>query len=231
MNAWLDFARGPLFAVSFLIMILGLSRLLLIQLSLIVRHRHMLRGARWRRILSDSLSWALPIRHMVRGAVVLTLVSFLFHLGVVLVPLLLPDHIALWERFLGIDLPEIGFGLADQLTLAAIVCGLTLLGYRIMAKRARSLSRASDYMVLILVTMTMATGYMAAHPSTNPLPWQLTMLLHMLSGEVLFVVVPFSKLSHVVLFPFERLSQAYWQLQPGAGEEVAHALWGEEVHV
>jgi nitrate reductase gamma subunit len=212
-------------------MVLGLSRLLIIHIRLMIRRRHQLRGARWQRILSDSLSWALPVRHMVRGAIALTMASFVFHLGIIIVPLLLPDHIALWERVLGVDLPQIGFVLADTLTLAAVACGLVLLGNRIMARRARSLSRASDYMVLILVTMTMATGYMAAHAAANPLPWSVMMLIHMLSAEALFVVVPFSKLSHVVLFPFERLSQAYWRLQPGAGEEIARALWGEEAHI
>ena len=32
------------------------------------------------------------------------------------------------------------------------------------------------------------------------------MLIHVLSAELLFVVVPFTKLAHVVLFPFDRLS-------------------------
>jgi len=231
MDAWLDLARGPLFTIAFLIMTLGLARLVVIQLWLVVRRRHLLRGARWRRIVTDSLSWALPIRHMVRGAIALTMASFIFHIGVVVVPLLLPDHVALWERLLGINLPQIGLELADWLTVAAIASGFVLLGYRAFAQRARSLSRAGDYAVLLLVLMTLGTGYMAAHPSVNPLSWQMMMLTHLLSAEVLFVVVPFSKLSHVVLFPFERFSQAYWCLQPGAGEEVAHALWGEEVHV
>ncbi len=231
MEHWLEIARGPLFAVTFLVMVLGLGRHLLLQVVQLVRHRHLLRGARWRLMLADTVSWALPVRHLVRGAVVMSVVSILFHLGAVLVPLLLADHVALWERWLGVDLPELPAAAADALTLAAIAAGLALLGFRLAVPRSRSLSRPGDYLVMVVVLLPMVTGYLAAHPASNPAPWTAMMLLHVLSGELLFVVVPFSKLSHVVLFPFERLSQVYWQLRPGAGDEVARALWGEEVRV
>ena len=42
---------------------------------------------------------------------------------------------------------------------------------------------------------------------------------------VQFVTVPFTKLAHVVLFFFDRLSQVHWQLRPGAGDRVAGALF------
>jgi nitrate reductase gamma subunit len=65
----------------------------------------------------------------------------------------------------------------------------------------------------------------------NPLPWQEMMLIHVLSAEALFLIVPFTKLAHIVLFPFDRLSQVHWQLRPGAGEQVATALYGDEARV
>ena len=57
------------------------------------------------------------------------------------------------------------------------------------------------------------------------------MLTHLLSAELLFVLVPFTKLAHVVLFFFDRISQVHWQLRPGAGNRVARALFGEEAKV
>ena len=57
------------------------------------------------------------------------------------------------------------------------------------------------------------------------------MLIHILSAEPLMIVAPFTKLSHIVLFAFDRLSAVHWQLRPGAGEEVAEALFGEEARV
>jgi hypothetical protein len=54
---------------------------------------------------------------LIPGTKLFSRVSYLFHIGVLVVPLFLADHIALWEKFLGIELPEIGYGLADFLTL------------------------------------------------------------------------------------------------------------------
>jgi nitrate reductase gamma subunit len=85
--------------------------------------------------------------------------------------------------------------------------------------------------VLALVLAPFLSGFLAAHPSLNPLPWSGMMLLHILSAEILLVAIPFTKLAHVVLFPFDRLSEVHWQLRPGAGDRVAAALFGEEAHV
>jgi len=231
MDAWLDFARGPLFALTFMIMLLGLARHVVVQLHTLFVKGHRLRQVRWRTVAADTLGWVVPVRHFARGTVVLSVVSFLFHLGAILVPLFLADHIALWERFLGIELPALSEGVADLLTMLALACGLCLLAYRVLVPRSRSLSNTSDYLLLVMVLLPFTTGYLAAHPGLNPLPWTAMMLIHMLSAEALFVVIPFSKLAHVVLFPFDRLSQVHWQLQPGSGQRVATALYGEEVGV
>jgi nitrate reductase gamma subunit len=232
MEFWFDLARGPLFAVAFLIMVLGLGRHLLLQIhALVLTKGRRLKQVSWRRVAMDSLSWAVPWRHMVRGTIFISAASFIFHVGAILVPLFCQDHIVLWEEFLGIGLPALGRGVADTLTLSTIGCALLLLGYRVVIRRARDLSRPSDYVLLVMVILPFASGYLASHPGVNPLPWGGMMLIHILSAEALMVVVPFSKLSHIVLFVFDRLSEVHWQLRPGAGEKVAEALFGEEARV
>jgi len=57
------------------------------------------------------------------------------------------------------------------------------------------------------------------------------MLIHLLSAEALFIAIPFTKLSHIVLYFFDRLSPVHWQLKPGAGDKVAEALFGKEAKV
>ena len=55
------------------------------------------------------------------------------------------------------------------------------------------------------------------------------MLVHVLSGEIVLVMIPFTKLVHCVLIPFDWYSSGlFWQLRPGAGEDVARELHGEE---
>jgi nitrate reductase gamma subunit len=231
-DAWIAFAKGPLFALTFLIMLLGLGRQVVLQVYLIsVKKGRRLRGVPWKRVARETLSWAVPVRHMQRGTRVFTVSSFLMHVGIVLVPPLLIDHIVLWEGFLGVRLPALGRGAADLFTLLTITCGLLLLGLRTFAAGHRMVSRPSDYLLLALVVLPFLSGYLATHPGVNPFPWNAMMLTHLLSAELLLVLMPFTKLAHVVLFFFDRISAVHWQLRPGAGEKIAEALYGEEVRI
>lgn len=232
MEALIDFAKGPLFAFTFLIMILGLTRLVLIQVyTLVAGKGRQLRAAPWKAIFSDAASWLVPVRHLVKGTVLFSIVSFLCHVGMILVPLFLAAHIALWEGFLGVALPSIGRGFADYLTLFTIAGLVILLLLRTFRSRRRSMSRPTDYILLMLLTTVFSAGFLASHPNVNPLSWQVAMLIHLLSGNLLFLVIPFTKLAHVVLYPFDRVSALHWQLRPGAGDKVAKALFGEEARV
>jgi nitrate reductase gamma subunit len=232
MDYWLELARGPLFAVALLVFILGMFRHVLIQVHALVFDKgRRLKQVTWRRVALDSLSWAVPLRHMVRGTIFISAVSFLFHVGAVLVPVFYTGHVVLWEEWLGIGLPALGKGVADALTLTTIGCCVLLLGYRAVIRRARDLSRPTDYVVLIMVLLPFLSGYFAAHPAVNPLPWSGMLLIHILSAELLLIAAPFTKLSHIVLFAFDRLSLVHWQLRPGAGKKVAEALFGEEARV
>ena len=232
MDAWIDFARGPLFAFTFLVMLAGLARLVVIQVySLTTNKGRRLTNAPWRNILGEAASWLVPIRHLIPGTKVFSTVSFLFHIGIIVVPLALVDHVTLWNAWLGTSLPAIGRGLVDYLTLFTIACVVTLLAYRTFVPRMRAMSMRADYVLLVLVLLPLASGYCAAHPNVNPLSWNVMMLTHLLSAELLFVIAPFTKLAHIVLFFFDRISGIHWQLRPGAGDLVAEELFGEEVKV
>lgn len=232
MEAWIEFAKGPLFALTFLIMIIGLIRLVVTQIYSINAGRgRMLKNAPWKKILGEAASWIVPIRHLIPGTKIFSVVSFLCHIGIIMVPLFLADHIILWERFLSVNLPQIGYGLADFLTLFTIVCLVLLMGFRIFSARLRSMSKKTDYILLVMMLIPFTSGYLALHPHINPFPWDATMLTHLLSAELLFVIIPFTKLAHVVLFFFDRISAIHWQLRPGAGDQVAEMLYGKEAKV
>lgn len=232
MDSMLELAKGPLFGVSILVMIIGLVRHVVIQVHGLLSFRgDRMRQVRWKKILRDTLSWVFPVRHLVPGTILMSIASFTFHVGVIIVPLWLADHIVLWEGLFGVSLPRLIPFWADLLTLVTIAAGICLYGYRLLTRRTRAMSRYSDYLILGMVLLPFVTGFLASHPRINPFSWQSMMLVHILSAEALFVVVPFSKLAHIVLFPFNRLSEVHWQLRPGAGENVAKALYGEEARV
>jgi nitrate reductase gamma subunit len=232
MDRLIDIAKGPLFAFTFGVMVLGLLRLVAIQVySIVVGKGRRIKNAPWRKIARETVSWALPFPHLIRGTILFSCASFVFHIGIVIVPLLLDEHIVLWEGLLGVALPAIGRGVADVLTLVTLACLLVLLGLRTFSARHRAVSRPIDYGLLLCVIAPFATGFLALHPSWNPFPWDAAMLVHILSAELLLVLVPFTKLAHVVLFAFDRISEIYWQLRPGAGDKVARALFGDEAKV
>jgi nitrate reductase gamma subunit len=172
-----------------------------------------------------------PLPHLIRGTVIFSSASFLLHVGVILVPFFLADHIVLWERTLGLNLPAIGTGLADVLTVTTLICLVVLLACRTFIPRQRAVSQPLDYLLLLAIMAPFASGFLAVHPALNPLPWNWMMLLHLLSAELLFLLVPTTKLSHVVLYAFDRISAIHWQLRPGAGDRVAEALFGSEARV
>ena len=227
-DQWLGFARGPLFAVTFLVMVLGLGRQVVLQIYYLgLKKGRRLKRVPWKAVTRETLGWALPVRHVEPGTGLFSAASYLMHVGLLIVPLLLVDHVVLWEGFLGTGLPSIGRGTADALTLLTLGCGLLLLALRIFRARHRWVSRPSDYALLLLVLLPFLTGYLASHPAVNPCPWNVMMLAHVLSAELLFLVTPFTKLAHVVLFFFDRISAVHWQLRPGAGDRVADALYGK----
>jgi nitrate reductase gamma subunit len=232
MEQWIDFAKGPLFAFTFLIMILGLARHFLIQFySIFISKGKRLKNVSWKKIFFDMSSWVLPVKHMIKGTRIFSIVSFIFHVAAILVSVFLIDHISLWESFFGVNLPSIGRALADILTLTTIACILILIACRIFVRRLREMSRKSDYILLLMVLLPFLFGFFAGHPSYNPFPWNTSMLIHLLSSEVLFIAIPFTKLSHIVLYFFDRLSPIHWQLKPGAGDKIAEALFGKEAKV
>jgi nitrate reductase gamma subunit len=232
MQPLLDFARGDLFAVTFGIMVLGLLRILAIQVGTITAAKgRRLRHAPWGKIAFETMSWAVPFRHFIKGTIIFSSASFAMHIGLLVVPLFLLDHVVLWEGLFGVRLPAVGYGLADTLTLTTLACLLVLLAYRLFSARHRAVSRPVDYGLIVAIILPFATGYLAAHPAVNPFRWEAVMLVHVLSAEALFLMVPFTKLAHVVLFFFDRISEIHWQLRPGAGQKVASALFGSEAKV
>ena len=79
MEQWIAFAKGPLFSFTFLIMVLGLIRLAIIQIYTISSGKgRKLRNTHWKKIIADTLSWIIPVRHLIPGTKIFSVVSFSF---------------------------------------------------------------------------------------------------------------------------------------------------------
>jgi len=101
-------------------------------------------------------------------------------------------------------------GLADWMTLIFIAIALFFLLRRIFSADIRLISGVSDYILLIVTALPFLTGYFLTHGTLDSIGFlgdNMT-ILHMLSGELMLILIPFTKLSHFILFFFSRGSTA-----------------------
>lgn len=229
MTQWLDWARGPAFRFCIAILVLGMFRLLLLNAIhlVVVMRRAKGREIPWGSVIGRTMSWLFPFK-VSRRDVGLTLVSVVFHIAAILTPVFLYDHIRLWRRGLGISWPALPQLTADVLTLVTIFMALILFLRRLAPGASRALSTHQDFVLPLLIAVPFASGYLAMHPGINPFPYEGTLLVHVLSGNVAMAILPFTKLSHAVLFPLSQLlSETGWYLCPNAGQQVAATLGKE----
>jgi len=232
MTEWLDWARGPAFRASVLIMVLGIARILLLNLNNIAttirRSKKNQRQVPWGQIIAQTFKWTFPVKKSLERKAIFSLTSILFHICIIVTPIFLAAHIMLWERGVGVGWPSLGPLAADYLTLLAIASGLALFAQRVGSPSSRAISRTSDFILPILILLPFVSGYLAMHPWLNPFDWNSTMFVHVMGGNLVFLAVPFTKISHVALFPLTQLvGELGWHLTPGAGQKVAVALGKE----
>ncbi|MBW1867359.1 MAG: hypothetical protein JRI38_06405 [Deltaproteobacteria bacterium] len=90
---------------------------------------------------------------------------------------------------------------ADIMTVLVILVCLFFLGRRLFLREVKYLTSVSDYVILGLVAAPFITGFWAYHQWPG---YTIMMIAHMLAGEILLAAIPFTKLSHMLFFPFTR---------------------------
>lgn len=230
MEKWLELAKGPLFQFAFLFMVLGLLRHLVVTLSGIIQSLRRANDRRipYRTVMKATAGWLVPVKK-VRTNIWFSVTSIVMHVGLILVPIFLFSHVALWKKSTGLGWPALPLGPSDVLTLITIAALFALLAMRIMSRDARGLSQFEDYALLILLAVPFVSGYLALHPWLNPFGYSGTMLVHVLSADFLMILMPLTKLSHVVLMPCSQLAaEVAWHFPADSGRKVAVALHKEE---
>jgi nitrate reductase gamma subunit len=207
MHSACSFLSGPGLVLSLAVFFCGLAwrviwylRGLDWQLDRVAYKPHLKRGLLG--ALDSIVRWLLPFgTRSWRQAPVFSAAFFLFHGGAVLVPLFLAGHGVLLHESVGFSLPSMPQKLADTLTAGALMGAALLLARRLALTEVRILSARSDYAVWALAAAPLLTGFLACMRAPG---YEFWLLLHMFSGELLLVLAPFTKLSHIVLFFLSR---------------------------
>jgi len=229
MQTWLALARGPFFWAAMTFMVLGLARHVIVSVVDIGAANRRAGDPRmpYRKIAKVTLAWLIPLSRLGQNTFA-GATSVAFHVSIILVPVFLAEHIALWRSALGVSWPALPGTLADVLTVIAVVTALVLVGQRTARKAKRSVSRFQDYFLPLFIALPFASGFLVTHPAWNAFPYDATLLVHVMSADVLLILMPTTKLNHAALMPEAHLiTEASWHWPADAGKQVGIALGKE----
>lgn len=205
--ALLDFARGPALTVSLAILFAGIAWRLIGIFRL--PKKPDLSEPRSTALASGALRGIVtrmwPHREFGNSPTLATTNGYVYHIGLALVVFGYLPHIAFIERLTGLHwpaLPESVFYVAAGFTIVSLFIALL---YRLTDPVLKLLSNFDDYFSWFVVMLAILTGMLVveqsfrpgiAAPSPND---PMLIAFHLLSVELLFIWLPFGKLSHAFL--------------------------------
>ncbi len=130
------------------------------------------------------------------------IVFFTFHFALIFTPIFLEAHNILMKERLGFGFFTISQSSADIFTILLFFAAFVLVLRRIALPEVRIITTWYDYLVLLIAVMPFVTGFFAAHKIGNYNFW---LISHIISGEIMLIAIPFTKLSHFALFFMSRI--------------------------
>lgn len=202
-----QFVTGPLAWAAFTIFFVGLA----------VRTVLYIKGLDWKldRVtykenvsyglkgaLRSIFFWLVPFgTHSWRYYPFFTILVFVFHIGLLFAPIFLLGHNMILQERWGFSLWTISDSTADILTIAVIVATVFFILRRIALPEVRVITTSYDYLMLLIASAPFITGFIAFHHIGDYNFW---LIAHIICGEIMLVAIPFTKLSHFVLFFLSR---------------------------
>lgn len=193
-----DFITGPLIWITFAIFIGG-SLFKLISAMKLARQDAIVfpRMGLSRTILSLS-RWLAPYTsRTVRVRPVLTLVTVIFHLCILATPVLLFSHSVLWYQSWNISWWTLPEPVTDMMTLIVVLSCFFFLLRRLALPSVQQVTSWKDYAVLAVTAAPFITGLLAYHQWIEYKP---ILIAHILSGQVMLLAIPFTRLGHMIFF-------------------------------
>jgi len=197
-----EFVRGPLLWVTFIVFFGGMIYRVaaLVSLSL-KKDRVVYNHASGSWALRSIVHWLLPLNRTAVQYPVYAIVAYIFHICLLIVPVFLLAHNILWDESWGISLWSLPEDVADYTTLVMLAACLFLIIRRAVLPYVKIVTTPVDYVLLVAVALPFLTGYIAYH---QWLEYKTMLIIHILSGELMLVLIPFTKLMHMMLFFLSR---------------------------
>jgi nitrate reductase gamma subunit len=197
-----EFVRGPLALIAFIIFFAGS----------IYRIAYMLKGAKkdkivfphmsWKHSLASLVHWLIPFNNQyMRRRPIFTVVTFAFHICLVIGPLLLLGHVILIEESWNISWWTLSETVVDWMTVVVVAGAGFFLYRRLSDPVVKNVTDSSDYILLAITVLPFITGFIAYH---QLFAYKTMLIIHILAGEVMLIAIPFTRLSHMLFFAFTR---------------------------
>ena len=203
MHDMYNFVSGPLVWVSLIVFIVG-SLYRLISMAMLAKKKDpmVFTYTSPYYALRSIFHWILPFASVNwRKKPFLTIVTFSFHICLILVPIFLFAHVILWKQSWDISWWFLSDSTADFMTLVVIGGCIFFLVRRIVQPEVKFLTSPSDFVILAIVAAPFITGFWTYHQWVG---YKITGIAHILSGEIMLAAIPFTRLSHMLFFPFTR---------------------------
>ncbi|MEE4363895.1 MAG: nitrate reductase [Desulfotignum sp.] len=203
MNSFIAFIMGPMVWISAIIFVGGLLfKFIGIVQSVRQKEPYIFSYMTFQHSLRSIGAWLVPFfPKSTRLRPVYYGISYIFHILLFVVPLFLASHIVLINEAFQISWPALNDSLADWLTLVVIAALLFFVVRRLMVPEVAYLTRTSDYLMIAIVALPFITGFLAYH---QWFAYRWMAVAHVLSGELMLIIIPFSRLSHMLTAPLTR---------------------------
>ena len=197
-----ELSRGPLVWIAFAIFLFGSLYRMISMARMARKDKVVWPYMRWGPGLRSILHWIVPYASKnMRLRPAFTALSFLFHICLILTPILTVSHVMLWRESWGVSWWTLPDTLSKVMTIIVIVGALTFLLRRIANPTVRFVTSASDLVLVVLVMAPFATGLMAYYQVFD---YQTIVIIHMWTGAIWLAMIPFTRIAHMLFFPVTR---------------------------
>ncbi|MBF0480850.1 MAG: nitrate reductase [Desulfovibrionaceae bacterium] len=198
MDALYTLATGPLLMFSFAVFALGAAA----RVALFVRLARrkdlpVLQGFQPHWAARSILHWLIPANVTAKASPFVTGFGFLFHISFLACAVFCQAHVVLIDAAWSLSWWTLPDQAADLLAQAFLAAAAFFAARRLLIPVVRTLTTPADWLVLAIAVAPMLTGLLAARQIGD---YNLMITLHALAGNLLLLAIPFTKLSHMILF-------------------------------
>ena len=197
-----DFSRGPLVWIAFIVFFGGSIYRIVSTIAAARKDKIVLPYIRWKYVLRSLMHWTVPFAATnMRIRPGFTVLSFLFHICLLLIPIFTAGHVLLVRESWAIGWWTLPDTLSKLMAFIVVLGGLVFVLRRIANPTVRFVTSAGDFVLVALVLAPFVTGLMAYYQLFD---YRTIITIHQFAGAVWLAMIPFTRMAHMLYFPLTR---------------------------